>query len=175
MHFILTGDVEVGKTTVCQEIITLARESQWRCGGIITLLKSDRGKRIEDIETLAQVDFAHRRSIPFGLPISRYRIRPDGIDFANQVVRRSGDADLLVVDELGRLELKGKGLGKSLDILDRRRHKCNLLVIRKKLLQFYQNRLNCEVEIFEVNFTNRSTLAEPVFEAMKSCRDNRFS
>jgi nucleoside-triphosphatase THEP1 len=96
------------------------------------------------------VPFLRRRGPETWQRTGPYRLVPEGLAEAERIIARSGGIDLLVVDEIGPLEMKGGGLWPALQEqrLSPSRHA--ILVVREKLLEELRCRLECAAEVYDV-------------------------
>ena len=185
MNAVLTGRVRLGKTTVCQAVADLARERGYCVRGILTppILDQDGerlGIEVQDLASgerrvLAQI----RRTVlePGNVPgqhhtrlegdfsgpqVGIYEFDAAALQWGQDVVARAiaVGCDLLIVDEIGRLELQqGSGFNQILNLLETSVVLRSLLVVREELLDLFQHRLpELDFITFEVTPENRSTL-----------------
>jgi nucleoside-triphosphatase THEP1 len=77
------------------------------------------------------------------------------------LLRRATPCDLLVVDELGPLELKlGQGLVAALDVLEEGAFSLALVVVRPELVDDVRERLrSAEISVLQVDLQSRERLA----------------
>lgn len=115
---IVSGDVGAGKTTACQEIIDDLRDNGFQSGGVLS-------PRVTDSETTVGYDVVdlltgERRSFLRNKPpgegkLGRFYLQEEGLSFAVEAIRRGIEgADLVFLDEVGRMELNGQGLADPL-------------------------------------------------------------
>jgi nucleoside-triphosphatase len=137
---IITGERGVGKTTLCQEVIRIARQVSWQVKGLISPAVVENGKKIAiSVENLSSGE-QHRLAQPIngqaeGVHTESWQFYQVVLEWSNQVLVLSSPCDLLVVDELGPLELqRGEGWQAGLTILDRGTYRLALVVVRKELL-----------------------------------------
>lgn len=109
----VTGRPGIGKTTLVLSIAERARSLGCRVGGVVTPdVRSASGQRwgfkLRDLSTgtehiLASVDSSGPR-------IGRYRLDPAADSFLKEAITRaSRDSDLIVIDEIGPMELSLRG------------------------------------------------------------------
>ncbi len=185
MNAVLTGQVQIGKTTVCQAVADLARERGYCVRGILTPPILDRdgerlGIEVLDLasgerKVLAQI----RRAVPesgnaperdgarlqgdfSGPQVGIYEFDAAALQWGQDVVARAiaVGCDLLIVDEIGRLELQqGIGFNQVLNLLETSVVLRSLLVVRAELLDLFQQRLpSLQFISFEVTQDNRYSL-----------------
>ncbi len=131
---VLTGERRVGKSTVCTELSALAREEGFRCAGIITLAASGE-REVVDVRT------GDRRPLTGDSEVGaviqgRFRFSPETIQWASAVVGCATPCDLLVVDEIGPLEVvRGEGWADALDVVRRATYAMAVVVVRPELVE----------------------------------------
>ena len=162
MVIIVTGAIGAGKTSVCRKLIEIVRNQGFTCGGILTDKAADKRLIIEDIcsgkaETLASTDNVYN-----GPRTPKYSFNPRGIDFGIQSIDKGTSADILVVDELGHLELRGEGFARVLTLIKEGKVKDCVLVIRTELLPTFLPQLPKNPVIFETTLENRNQLSEKI-------------
>ena len=119
MRLLVVGQPGSGKTSWCREYIDEQRKRGATVGGILCPAIEHQGQRVGsnalDLLTGQAVLFA-RLSVhsPFkaGEKIGDYIISRDGVLFACGAIQRATESScgLIVIDEVGPLELSGKGL-----------------------------------------------------------------
>ena len=138
---ILTGPRGAGKTTLCARLIDQARGAGWRVAGVLSLARVVDGEKtgIDVVDLLSHEWRALAvRSFtrPSEIRTAGYAFDPQAMEWANQVLAGSGACDLLVVDELGPLELRRRqGWQAGLAALDGGKYCLALVVIRPELLE----------------------------------------
>ena len=162
MIIIITGGIGVGKTTVCKNIVSIAQHQEHSCGGILTFKMPDGDIIIEDIQTGRNEKLASPRPVYQGPSTPRYYFSPDGIKFGIQAIERGIHTDLLFVDEIGRLESRGEGFYRVIDLVKAGKVKCAILVIRQALLNIFLTRL-ASPHIFETTINNRDELPQEIW------------
>ncbi|MGD2143200.1 MAG: nucleoside-triphosphatase [Anaerolineae bacterium] len=138
---ILTGDRGVGKTTVCSETISLAEAKGYVCGGILTLTR----KGVRDV---LDVRCGEARRLTRGeeadqaVTQGRFRFDPKTLSWGNAVLAGAVPCDLLVIDEIGPLEVeRGGGWATAFDLLRAGNFALALVVVRPELVVRTQMRL----------------------------------
>lgn len=161
MHIIITGKVGIGKTTVCEKVVAMAKHLGHSCGGFLTP-KSKQGIIIIDIQTGESKPLASFTDTYKGPHIGRYFFNPEGISFGIKAIDAGVSSDILCVDEIGYLELKGEGFAKVLEVVRTGRVKNSILVIRKELLPEFLPWLEPRASIIETTIHNRSELPQKI-------------
>jgi molybdopterin-guanine dinucleotide biosynthesis protein A len=119
VKLLVVGEPGSGKTSWCREYIEGRRESGSSVGGILCPAIEQQGQRVGsnavDLLTGQEIPFARlsrHGSFKAGEKIGDYTIDRDGISFVRGAIERAVEnrCDLVVIDEVGPLELSGKGL-----------------------------------------------------------------
>jgi molybdopterin-guanine dinucleotide biosynthesis protein A len=125
VRLLVVGEPGSGKTSWCREYIGWRRKSGSSVGGILCPAIEKKGQRVGsnalDLLTGQEVPFArlsYHRSFNAGQKIGNYTISRDGISFACRAIKRAVEnrCDLVVIDEVGPLELRGKGLMPAVEL-----------------------------------------------------------
>nr|MBC7245442.1 hypothetical protein [Chloroflexota bacterium] len=191
MIAVLTGQVHVGKTTVCRAVAELARQRGYCVRGILTPpILDEKGERL-GIEAL-DLATGERRVLarvhqpdaqtgatlkPFGLGeeyhsphVGPYHFDPEVLQWGQDVIARAigMGCDLLIIDEIGRLELEqNSGFNKVLDLLRSSVIPRCLLVVRDTLLDSFRQRLpGLEFITFTVTVENRHALPMEIVQRL---------
>ena len=125
MRLLVVGEPGSGKTSWCREHIDQRRKSGSSVGGVLSPAIEKQGQRVGsnalDLLTGQEVPFARLspyRSFKGGEVVGDYTISRDGILFACGAIRRAVESrcGLVVIDEVGPLELSGKGLRPAVEL-----------------------------------------------------------
>jgi nucleoside-triphosphatase len=123
--WLLTGQRGAGKTTFCRALAAQARTQGWDAAGLLSPAvfegKRKTGISIEDVRTGETRPLASSMSQPaFDLQLGDWYFDRSSLAWGNRILENSLPCDLLIVDELGPLELRRKiGWQAALDILHR--------------------------------------------------------
>jgi general stress protein 26/nucleoside-triphosphatase THEP1 len=109
---LLVGDIGSGKTSTGLRLISLLRQADLPPGGILAprILKGDEtvGYSIIDLATNTTHPFASLE--PNDVRVGRYFVSNDDVALARRAIERAaGERPVVLVDEVGRLELTGGG------------------------------------------------------------------
>ena len=167
---ILTGERGVGKSTVCHKTIALTQARQYTCGGIITLCCPDGSREALDVSTGNVRRLTLEPDVPSGVTQGRFRFDPEALAWGNDVLTHVLACDLLVVDELGPLEVEhGEGWLKAFDVLREAKFTLALVVVRPELLVQVQFRLPASATaVFTVMPQNRDGLPEVLLGVLRA-------
>ncbi|MFC2002263.1 nucleoside-triphosphatase [Chloroflexota bacterium] len=162
MIIIITGNIGIGKTTVCRKFIEIVRGNGHTCGGILTYRAADSDIIIEDIQSGEKEILASINRVYDGPSTPKYSFNPGGITFGIQAIDRGTSAAVLVVDEIGHLELRGEGFANVLELVSTGKVKDCLLVIRRELLTAFLPQLRLIPLVFETTISSRNQLPQAV-------------
>ncbi|MCX5800333.1 MAG: DUF2478 domain-containing protein [Candidatus Eisenbacteria bacterium] len=155
MIYLLTGPVHSGKTTFLARIIRSLKERGVEVGGFlsVSIWNGDEctGYDLYDLSEEEAVPFIRATGERAWQKLGPYFFIPDGLEKAKNVLLRTRNADLLVVDEVGPLELSGEGLWPVLrDVISQCKTNC-LIVVRDSILRDFVEMLNdSDAEVFHV-------------------------
>ncbi len=168
----VTGRPGVGKTTLVLRVSNGLKERGFRVGGIVTLEVRSCGVRtgfkIVDIESGAEAQLAYVSSAT-GPRVGKYLVRVENLEtFAvNSIFKALEQCDLVVVDEIGPMELKSQ---KFVDAVEKAlaSEKPFLATIhyrlRHPLLDYIRSRKG--FEIIELTLSNRDVLPGVIIERL---------
>lgn len=137
--WIITGDREAGKTRFCQAVLQEARQRHLRVAGILSPAIFSQGKKTaieaEDPASGEKRLLATlREEVPDAIT-KRWKFDDNAMKWGSTVINRSIPCDLLIIDELGPLELEHQqGWVEGIRALDSRKYHAGLVVIRPELL-----------------------------------------
>jgi len=150
MFILLTGKGGCGKTTACWKALPGLRSSGVKLAGFISPPLLDGNGKKTGIEMLNLATGEHHT---FARVVSRdqnpdvgvYRLEPDAIEWARGVLAKAllSDTDLLVIDEIGPLELhRGGGFAFAIEPLsDPQRIPGALVIVRQELVDELAERI----------------------------------
>jgi molybdopterin-guanine dinucleotide biosynthesis protein A len=119
VKLLVLGEPGSGKTSWCRRYVDLFRKRGSSVGGVLSPSIDKQGHRLGsnalDLLTGEEVPFARlskSKSFKAGEKVGDYIISRHGILFACAAIERAltNKCDLVVIDEVGPLELSGKGL-----------------------------------------------------------------
>jgi nucleoside-triphosphatase THEP1 len=144
---ILTGESGSGKTTICAQVAALAQAQGLKAAGVLTSPRLAGGGKVgldvEDIRTGECRPLAERVGTVDGPAIGDWHFHKDGLAWGTMVLRNATPCDMLVIDELGPLELvQGEGWTISINVLRAGGFRLALVVVRPALVSCLQERLD---------------------------------
>jgi nucleoside-triphosphatase THEP1 len=171
---LLTGSVGVGKTTVAEAVVGLARWQGLICGGLLApAMKNRCGQKVGiwgiDLSTAERHILARTDRVLGGPTVGPYSFDAEALVWAVGAVEAAiTTCDLLIVDEIGKLELwHGTGLAPILPRLASAEVSRSLVLVRSFLLAELQARLKpTEQVIFKVSPDNRGDLAPHILDSL---------
>ena len=143
--YVLSGLSGSGKTSLCSDIASQACDAGMSVGGFLSpaIFEGDQKVGIDQID----VSTGEKRRLGWRVAKDRERtvgcwlLDDDVLAWVNQLVTKLSDEDLIIIDELGPLELvAGGGYQESVRLLDEERYRLALVVIRPTLLNVAQAR-----------------------------------
>lgn len=167
MIFILTGSVHSGKTTLLKKVVRDLKEKKYRIDGFL----SETVWKKEEIVGYDLFDLKKERSIPLirrtgekeWQKIGSYFFIPQSLAEAEKIILRGKEADILVVDEVGPLELSGRGFWPALMQVVFQPLNSYILVIRKNIIKDFLAMLGkSDVKIYDIK--NKDILAQLIEE-----------
>jgi len=139
--WIITGEIGTGKTRWCQQFLELARQAGWDVAGLISPAVFENGQKTAidavDVRSGERRRLATRRSVEDAALIHtrEWLFETDTVGWGNAVFRRALPCDLLIVDEMGPLELlQGQGWVNALEAIATRAYRLAVVVVRPSLL-----------------------------------------
>ncbi len=167
---LLAGPVGVGKTTVAERVVGLAHRQGLACGGLLAPAMLNRcGRKVgiwgHDVGTAERRILARTDRDLAGLRVGPYSFDDAALAWAVGVIEGAiGRCDLLIVDEIGRLELEqGLGLAPILSRLTSGEAGRSLVLVRDSLVDLLKGRLEpVETVLFHIDEKNRRALAPQV-------------
>ena len=162
MVIVVTGAIGIGKTTVCRKLIEIVQYRGYTCGGFLTYKAPDKGIIIEDIQSGEKETLASINDVYHGPRTAKYSFNTDGIEFGTKAINSGISCDILFIDEIGHLELRGEGFTQTLELVRADSRKNCILVIRSELLPAFLSQLPKTPLIFQTTTSNRDELPQEI-------------
>lgn len=157
---LLTGGRGAGKTRWCEALARAGRDAGLAVAGLVSppvlaggeksgidLLDASSGERRRLAERA-------RADLP-GTEGLGWRFDPEVLAFGNALLARVDTCDLLLVDELGPLEFgRGSGFSAAFAILDARRYRLAVVVVRPALVAAARTRWAGAAPVWELEETS---------------------
>ncbi len=143
---IITGWRNTGKTTFCQFLVEAARERSLQVSGVISPGVFEAYQKVhielEDLksgERRLLAEKGHDLQSEFNTP--QWVFNKENLQWGNEIFADSVPTDVLIVDELGPIELEqNKGWVNGIQAVDSAAYQLCVLVIRPELLQIARQR-----------------------------------
>ena len=166
---ILTGERGAGKSTVCRETVALAQAEGYTCGGVLTLSRPEGTLDVLDVQS------GDLRQLTVGLDAGsaviqgRFRFDLSTLAWGNRSIANAAACNLLVVDEVGPLEIeRGGGWQSAFGILKEGDFSLALVVVRPELVVQAQLRLPATATaVMAVTLANRDGLPAILVEILE--------
>ena len=119
-NFFITGEPNAGKTTLLKDIVKELKKKGLRVGGFISPEERHHGTRtgfkVMDVESGKVAVLASLEGD--GPKVSKYHVNvPSFESIALPMMKKSGNYDVMVIDEIGVMELKSRKFANMLDEL----------------------------------------------------------
>ncbi len=119
MIFILTGPVHSGKTTLLKRAVQEFKRKKLVVDGFLSeaIFKGQEriGYDLFDLKKEKSIPLIRREGAKDWQSVGSYFFVPSGLEEAQRIISRSKNSDICVVDEVGPLELSGKGFWPALN------------------------------------------------------------
>jgi len=174
---IISGDSGIGKTTICDKIAALARARGLSVAGILSPSRWAAGQRtgidVQDIRSgqkrpLAQARTEHETTN--GPATAGWRFDQHSLDWGAAILRTAAPCDLLIVDEIGSLELlHGEGWSEAMNVLRANGYRLAVVVVRPTLVKLFLKSLEGQTPlILSVTSFNRDAVPDQVLALLES-------
>ena len=171
--FIVTGDIASGKTSLLAALAEEFRQRQRSVRGILSpVVRMDSmriGYDVMNIQTGERVPLCRNDPDGVGIAIGEWIFRDDGIRFGNVSLDPSSliASDLVIVDEVGPLELENKVWATSLDRLVGSSPCPIILTVREHLIERVQNRWSFIPQfVWKTEVGNSAELLKEIMEVL---------
>jgi nucleoside-triphosphatase THEP1 len=139
--WMISGERQAGKTSFCQELARMARQSGWEMGGILSPAVFEQGVKIGILAQDVRSGETRRLAslLPQGeedLQFSSWFFDRRTLAWGNAIFETCLPCDLLVIDEIGPLELNHQmGWTAAIPTLSIPRYRLALVVLRPELFE----------------------------------------
>ncbi|UCE21441.1 MAG: DUF2478 domain-containing protein [Candidatus Aminicenantes bacterium] len=155
MIFILTGAVHSGKTTLLKRTIQEFKRRKLVVHGFLSeaVFKGQEriGYDLFDLKKEKSIPLIRRAGKKDWQRVGSYFFIPRGLEEAQRIISRSQNSDICVVDEVGPLELSGKGFWPALKPILFPPLIPFLIAVRKSILEDFLSILGgADTKIFDM-------------------------
>lgn len=169
--FIITGEIDQGKTTFVRELIRIFKEKNIRVGGIYSAKiienKTIIGYDVVDIKTGDNTPFLRVTNQENLDKIGKYSIFPEGLQKGIDSLKVSNciDNQITVIDEVGFLELENRGWSDSIHNLIKSSDTNLILVIRENFTEKLIQKLNIKpTSVYHISENDFKTVGDLIIE-----------
>jgi nucleoside-triphosphatase THEP1 len=172
MIFILTGPLHSGKTALLKESVQKFKDQKVHVDGFLSLAVFEDQERIGydlfDLKKEESIPVLRKIGEESWLKIGPYFFVPSGLEEALKVISRSKASEICVVDEVGPLELTGKGFWSALKNVLFPPVTTFLISVREGILDDFLSTLGkVENKVFEVRDKDiLSRMTEEIIKAI---------
>lgn len=173
--FIVTGDKDSGKSTTLERIVTRLTNEGIAVGGIIQrkVMKSSvrHGYDLYDILSQQSVPLCRTDAPDKGITAGPFKFYPEGIRFGLDAlsISKFNGCDIVIIDEVGPLELTGKGWSGPLSENLNKFSGILLIVIRESLVDDIRNKFQfTPEEVWNLNYIEIDTILKHIRTSLKS-------
>ncbi len=167
MRIAITGKPRSGKTTLCEKIFEELRGSDIK--GIITKEVRERGMRIGfkfyDLSDEEEIWLAHKDN-PSPIRVGKYGVFVENIEKISEKLYQYVDADVLIVDEVGPMELKSPSFIRVIEEI-MKRNGTTILTIHLKSRHPILERIRKEFRVFLIDEVNRDRVFHEIVELIQ--------
>ena len=163
MRILLKGEIGIGKTSICKKVVDELKFQRYSVFGVLTFPIIRAGRRagfyLINIKNGEREILAGEKGYD-GPRIGRYFFNPTGIEFGIRALSEIGDIG--VADEIGKLEIEGKGFRNAIPKI---RERENLIVTaRSKFAEKVKILFDLNFKTYEITLDNRNSLADIIAE-----------
>jgi nucleoside-triphosphatase THEP1 len=139
--FVATGPLHGGKTTFVSGLIERLRDEGIPVGGFICEGTFRENKRssftLVDLENGEKTELASAEHDRWPIRLGRYCFNPEAFAKGEQIIRKAvaGGAEVVIIDEIGPLELNGEGWSHILESLEGSGAPVQVWVVRQQILE----------------------------------------
>jgi nucleoside-triphosphatase THEP1 len=155
---IITGEVHQGKTTFTREIVNNLLEKNTKIAGFLAIGINTDTKRtgfiLHDIESAEQIPLCSKRFDETSLSFGRYYFNPEALLKGAEILsdKNLSDKQLIVIDEIGPLELSGQGWSNAIENCTKKYPIPQLWVVRKSVVKKISRKWNVgNIFIFDIS------------------------
>lgn len=139
--WLVSAEIGAGKTALCRVLADLARAAGWHVAGLLSPGVFEAGQKtaiqVEDLRSGERRLLASTEPrVGFDLAFGQWNFNRAALAWGNQVLAQSTPCELLMVDELGPLELLlDQGFTAAQAVLAEGRYRVGVVVVRPALVE----------------------------------------
>jgi nucleoside-triphosphatase THEP1 len=170
--YIITGKIGSGKTSLIQKLINKLYQNKVKVSGIIsTRIIEDEittGYDVVNISTGESKKFLRINGTEQQARIGKFYIYPEGLNTGNETLL-ANQTQLVIIDEIGKLELEGKGWSESLQKLINNSKSHLFLSVREEVLNEVIEKFKIKPDvIFNVSEQNSAGLFQMILKDLQT-------
>ncbi len=171
--FILSGAKGVGKTTLVREVIAWTKEQNYSVEGICSpAIFHDHKKigiQIEDVTTGEYRTLATALGeLNSSITTDAWSFDEKNLEWGNQILESIKKCKLLVIDELGILEIaQHRGWSQAIPVLKNLDYELAIVVVRPDLCEHFKKTV-CAKEIVHLDSDNHSIIFQQIISEIKN-------
>lgn len=138
---IISGEIQEGKTSFLKKLLALLKENNVKLSGIMAEGVHENDERIGydllDVENGMRCEYIRITPDPSRYRHGKYYFSNEGLIFGKKIFDRINinNTDLVIIDEVGPVEMKGKGWAPDIDYLLENCNIPHLWIVRKSLVK----------------------------------------
>lgn len=171
--FVISGEIGGGKSTYAKKVVELLKEKGINISGFLSPGVQVEGKRIGfdicDVKSGNGLALCRNTGNESWLRIGNYFFTPNGLDFGNELLKKENvsDSQIIIVDELGILEVNNSGWAKPVGSLCRETSIPQIWIVRKKLVERVIKKWNVgDVFVFDIKEDPEQVAAECILNLL---------
>jgi nucleoside-triphosphatase THEP1 len=170
---IITGEVHEGKTTFAYSVVNLLLKEKIKVSGFLAIAINENGERkgfdLYDIEKEESSNLCTVVKTGKNVQTGKYYFNDDTIKKGNSILDPGNlsDTQLVVIDEIGPLELKGQGWSSAIDNLTRNITTPQLWIVRKGIIGKITRRWNTgNIYVFDISGSSPDDVTKKIREVI---------
>ncbi len=171
----ITGDIHQGKTTFLKKVYDGLAKEKIRMAGFLSLGKDRNGERVSfdifDIRTATTTELCTKIPAPDRIRYGSYYFNPAGLEKGYDIldIKNLTGTDLVIIDEIGPLELNNNGWNKAIESLCNNSSILQVWVVRRSLSeQVIRKWKTGDVSIFDIRTDTTDNVIRYVKEILES-------
>lgn len=167
---ILAGGMNTGKTTAVRDLVSQLQREKVDVGGFCSPGIWREGQKVgytlHDFHSSNDIPLATWQDGTRGIRQGRFLFLDEGLRGGREALERSMSSSVIVLDEIGPLELRGEGFAKALERIVSTYGGVSLLVVRNSLVEsvIHQFRLT---RVVILSIEGLSFFPEPIRQQME--------
>jgi nucleoside-triphosphatase THEP1 len=170
---LLTGNRQIGKSTVCAALVRMLRETNLKVSGLLTLRTGPDDLAVQEIHSGQTYPLTLPIANNDGFLVGHFRFSNAALARSDQTLDACFPTQIFVLDEIGPLELLyGQGWARALTLLRHRKYRIALIVVRPELLVTAMRQLPLtHYTVVQLSEDIRDTMPGALFNMLKNACD----